>query len=105
VTGRIIIERPRGVWRDIARQYNIKVDGEMVGKISRGTQLAVDVAPGSHRVQARIDWTGSQVLDVDVADDSEVHITVEPAGNSLQLLYQTFTRYRYLRLRVRSGSA
>jgi len=98
MAGRILIVRPRGIWRDIARQYNIKVDGELVGKISRGSQLVVNVPAGSHRVQARIDWTGSPAIDVEVLEGSEVKVTVEPAGNSLQL-YQVFTRSRYLKLR------
>jgi hypothetical protein len=103
MAGRILIERPRGMWRDIARQYNIKVDGEQVGKISRGSQFAVDVEPGSHRVQARIDWTGSREINVDVTEGIDVHVTVEPAGNSLQL-YQVFTKSGYLKLRARSSS-
>jgi len=97
MTGRILIVRPRGIWRDIARQYSIKVDAEPVGRISRGSQLAVDVPAGSHRVQARIDWTGSPAIDVEVLEGSEVRLTVEPAGNSLQL-YQVFSRSRYLKL-------
>jgi hypothetical protein len=103
MAGRILIERPRGVWRDIARQYKISVDGEPVGKIGRGSQFAVDVAAGSHRVQARIDWTGSREINVDVTDGSDIHVTVEPAGNSLQF-YQAFTKSRYLKLRARSSS-
>jgi hypothetical protein len=98
MAGQILIERPRGLWRDIVRQYKIKIDGELVGMISRGSQLAVDVAAGPHRVQARIDWTGSPEIDVDVIDGNVVHVTVEPAGNSLQM-YQALTKARYLKLR------
>ena len=102
MAGRILIDRPRGVWRDIARDYKITVDGDLVGRIGRGSQLAVDVAAGPHRVQARIDWTGSPVVDVDVTDGSDVYVTVEPAGNTLQL-YQVLTKSGYLKLRSRSG--
>jgi len=76
--GRILVE---GGSRDRWRRYNVKNDGELVGKIGRGDHLAVEVTPGSLHVQARIDWTGSPHVNVNVADRTDVHLTVRPAGN------------------------
>lgn len=73
--GRMLIE---GGSRDRRRRYNVKIDGELVGKVGRGGHFAVEVTPGSHHVQARIDWTGSPHVDVNVADGTDVHLTVRP---------------------------
>jgi hypothetical protein len=102
MAGRIVVERPRALWRDRIRLYNIELDGARVGKIAPATQLAFEVAPGPHRLRARIDWTGSREISVDVAEGSDVHVTVKPAGNSLQL-YQAFTKGRYLKLALASA--
>jgi hypothetical protein len=96
MAGRILIDRPRRASRDLFRRYSIKVDGERLGKISRGGHLAIEVTPGHHRVQARIDWAGSPQVDVNVIDDTDVHLTVRPAGNPFQF-YQT-TKHGYLKL-------
>jgi hypothetical protein len=98
MAGRIVVDRPQRGSRDMLRRYNIKLDGKRVGKISRGDQLAIEVAPGHHRVQARIDWAGSPLIDVNVIDDTDVHLTVRPAGNPFQI-YQ-ITRHGYLKLEL-----
>ncbi len=60
--------------------------------------LIVDVPPGRHRVQARIDWTGSESIDVDVAAGVDVHLVVETTGTAFEF-WQAFTRSGYLCLR------
>jgi hypothetical protein len=102
--GRILVDRPAGGTRDIFRRYNVKVDGVQVGKIRRGGQLSVEVTPGSHYVQARIDWVGSPVREVNVIDGTDVHLTVRPAGNAFQALYQV-TKHGYLKLEGGVGLA
>jgi hypothetical protein len=97
VVARILIERPKAVWRDRVRLYSVELDGARVGQIAPGSELALEVTPGLHRLKARIDWTGSREISVDVADGSDVRLTVKPAGNSLQM-YQALTKGRYLKL-------
>jgi hypothetical protein len=94
MAGRMLVE---GGSRDRWRRYNVKIDGELVGKIGRGGHLAVEVTPGRHHVQAPIDWTGSPHVDVNVADGTDVHLTVRPAGNPFQW-YRAATKYGYFKL-------
>jgi hypothetical protein len=104
MAGRILVDRPAGGTHDIFRRYNIKVDGEQVGKIRRGGQVSVEVAPGSHYVQARIDWVGSPAREANVIDGTDVHLMVRPAGNAFQALYQ-MTKHGYLKLESGEGPA
>jgi hypothetical protein len=97
MSGRIVVDRPSAGSRNLLRRYNIKVDGELVGTIRRGGRLAVEVSPGSHHVEARIDWTGSPRVEVNVVDGTDAHLTVRPAGNPFQG-YQAYTKHGYLRL-------
>ena len=39
-----------------------------VGRLGDGESLTHEVQPGPHTVQAKIDWCGSRVLDIEVPD-------------------------------------
>lgn len=95
---RIIIDRPSGLYRDAIRSYVVTVDGDRRGTIRAGAQLVLDVPPGVHRFEARIDWARSKELVVDAQPGADVRVTVEPGGNAMQS-WQAFTRRGYLRLR------
>ncbi len=62
--------------------------------------VSVDVEPGHHTVRARIDWTGSPALDVEVLVGDEVHVDVLPRGSAFSLS-QMFSRSRYLKIELR----
>jgi hypothetical protein len=66
--------------RDRGRRYRIEIDGTRVGTLGRGETAKYRVAPGSHTVRARIDWTGSPALRVDVSPDALTRVVVAPAG-------------------------
>ena len=74
------------------------VDGDHAGDIGPGEQLAFPASEGLHRVQARIDWTGSPGVDVVVAPESTPRLVVRPAGSSAMGLFQIFGRTSYLKL-------
>jgi hypothetical protein len=97
-SGQLVIERPTPAYRDLFRAYVIEVDGQRRGRVRLGRKLSIAVPPGRHRVQARIDWSGSVAVEVDVATGVEVRLIVEPAGTPLNF-WQAFTRSGYLRLR------
>jgi hypothetical protein len=73
------------------------VDDEEVGKIGPGEQLSIPSSPGPHVVQARIDWSGSPRLTVNVPEGTS-HLVVRPAGNAAMALFQAFGLTSYLRL-------
>jgi len=98
--GLLVVVRPPNSWRDRLRAYRILVDGMSRGEVRSGAELRVELSPGCHEVQARIDWSGSPPQEVTVAPGSTVQVLVEPAGNPLQAITQIFGRDRWLRLTV-----
>ncbi|UAL28741.1 hypothetical protein K8W59_12840 [Nocardioides rotundus] len=97
--GTLVVRRPRGGWRDVARSYRIQVDGRTRGRVRRGGTLTVPLDSGHYVVRARIDWTGSPPVDVNVLDGVVVECVVEPAGSAGSALFQ-LGRGQYLRLSV-----
>jgi len=97
--GQIVVERPDAAWRDRVRRYVVKIDGTACGKVGPGGRLVLPVPPGHHTVQARIDWAGSPVVDVEVGGGEKLRFIVAPGGKAWQF-HQAFTRRgrRYLTL-------
>ncbi len=54
------------------RGYRIFVDGEAHGAVRSNSIRTVDVPPGRHDVQLRMDWSSSPVVAVDVGDAGAV---------------------------------
>lgn len=69
-------------------------------KVHPGQYVVFDHASGHYTVDARVDWTGSEEVGVDVFVGAVVHLRVEPAGSVLSQLWQAFTPRGYLRLTV-----
>jgi hypothetical protein len=97
-SGILVVVRPPTQMRDRLRAYRIEVDGVSRGEMRPASMLRIELGPGTHRVRARIDWTGSPPMEVRIARGSTVQLRVEPAGNVLQTFTQAFGRDRYLRL-------
>ncbi|WP_157607244.1 hypothetical protein [Sanguibacter suarezii] len=92
----LVVQRPYVPWRDRLRSYVVVVDGKRAGKVRGGAELVIAVAPGSHRVAARIDWTGSGPLDVVVPAGGVAVLRVRPAGGPGEALGQVGGRHSYL---------
>jgi hypothetical protein len=101
-TGTLTIERP-SAWRDRIRKYRIVVDGEGFGTVGNGQTVTFEVAAGVHRLQARISWTGSEEVAIDVPAGGATRLRVEPAGSAMTAFFQALTRSRYLRISVLVG--
>jgi hypothetical protein len=95
-TATLEVHRSQEDDRDRGRAYWIKIDGKRVGKLRRGETAKYPVAPGPHTVQARIDWTGSPVLPVDVSADAPTRVVVSPAG--LPYEFWLAIGYHYVRI-------
>ncbi|SDO22397.1 hypothetical protein [Geodermatophilus sp. DSM 45219] len=96
-SGALVVSRPAGWYQDRLRRYEVLVDGRVAGRLRRGEDLRLDVPAGRHSVQARIDWTGSPPVEVDVPPAGSVTVTVTPDDPVRGL----FSSDRYLRVRVR----
>lgn len=79
-------------------RYWIEIDGVRVGKVARGEQAVFSVTAGQHNVRATLDWSGSPVVVIDVADGESISLTVEPAGDPLAALSQFWKRDAWLKL-------
>ena len=84
---------------DRLRAYKVLVDGEVVGRLRAGQTIEVDVQPGLHVVQARIDWCRSAPLEVNVGPrGAMLHVRTGMPGWKilLSILYITIWSRRYL---------
>lgn len=67
----LAVRREGGFWRDSWRRYKVRVDGAQVGTVGPNEELALEVPPGIHEVQVKLDWGTSPRLVVQV-DPGEV---------------------------------
>jgi hypothetical protein len=80
-----------------ARRYKIFIDGVQRDLLAGGDEIEVDVEPGNHEIQARIDWTGSEAVTVTVRDGETASFAVAPAAqNSYAQFLKIFGRRGYL---------
>jgi hypothetical protein len=62
---KIIIKR-ESQYVNCLRKYSIYIDGKLVGKIKNGECMDFDVEPGSHIVYARLDWSRSKKIVIEL---------------------------------------
>ena len=86
------------MWIDRARAYKILVDGELKGTVRAGETLVLAIDPGRHKIQARLDWTGSAPMLIDVGPGATIEMRVETPANPFTLLWFAWGTRRYLRL-------
>jgi hypothetical protein len=83
------------------RRYKIVVDGEVRAHLAGGEEIELQVEAGEHVVEARIDWTGSSALIVDVPDGETASLAIEPVAQSHLGQFKTVPgRHGFLRLRL-----
>lgn len=61
MVGEIILSRDSG-WTDRIRKYRILIDGQQAAEIANGQTIRLNVPPGPHTLQARIDWARTGVV-------------------------------------------
>lgn len=71
MSAKIYLTRDRAL-RDFFRRYRVMIDGEEHGRIERGGTFECSMSPGWHSLQLRIDWCGSNTIELDVLDQSVV---------------------------------
>jgi hypothetical protein len=93
----ILLRRAAG-FHDLARDYKVFLDGRECGQISNGGDCRLTVAPGSHRIQLKIDWCSSAEQQIHVGENEEF---VMDCGNNIStvfavMLYVSIWRAKYL---------
>lgn len=54
---------------DLFRAYKILLDDEEVGRIKNGKMLEIEVSPGTHLLQLKIDWCTSNQVEFKCRDE------------------------------------
>jgi len=105
VPAAIHVDRQAGGYTDRARAYKVLVDGEKRGAVKQGEGVEIEVDPGPHRVQMKVDWAGSPTLEVNLAEGERAEFVCAPNASPLTaVFYAFFRRSDYIRLE-RSDSA
>lgn len=74
----LVVVRARFGWRDLARSYEVVVDGTPVTRIWRGQRIELPISPGRHQVFMSVNWGTSD----------PVELQIQP-GESVQLFCRT----------------
>lgn len=88
-SGEIVVERPKGYYVAVYRRYRILIDDREVGAVKRGETLRTTVTTGPHTVAARIDWSGSPAVEVNVPPGGRVALDVEPSSDPFAGIFST----------------
>lgn len=93
--------RRESEFKDALRAYQIELDGQIIGKISKGEISSLDIQPGRHRLRLTIDWCSSPYVDFEIQIGQSVKFA---CGSNvpalLVLVYITFLRNKYLWLQL-----
>lgn len=84
---------------DAARTYEVLIDGAVVNRIKQGATLQLEVPPGEHYLQLKIDWCGSRRVSFKVDDNESLtfHVKSNLRGRVFQTLYFVlFARDEYI---------
>jgi len=94
----IVVLRPRMLWRDRLRKYEIHIDGAVRARITNGGRVSIEVPAGRHVVAVRIAWTGSPDVVVDCPAAGSVSLSVEPTATLTTALEAALSTAVYLKL-------
>jgi hypothetical protein len=75
-----------------ARRLKVRLDDIVVARLFRGRKTRVEVEPGIHTIQARVDWTKSPPIEVDLAAGDEISIEVSAPWSALWRTWTTPSR-------------
>ena len=82
--------------------YDVLVDGEIAARIGPGQRVVLDVNEGNHTLALRVQWCGSQPMQVNVTSRSNhaFNIALSATGirKALAIWYVTLGRHSFLRL-------
>jgi hypothetical protein len=82
----------------LIRRIHVELDGKDVAKLWWGHSIELKVPDGVHRLRARLDWTTSEALTVDISSNGAVVEVRSP----MSTLWRNFVRpHRALKLVVR----
>lgn len=69
-----LIIRRNSEWNNKGRAFWIYIDGEKVDKIADGQTKIFDLEPGKREVHAKVDWCGSEKMEIEVLENQNTAI-------------------------------
>ena len=72
----------KGHLMNMARNYKIFIDGELVGNVANGATAEFPVTAGKRAITVKIDWCSSPTISVEIGADETKHLTVACFKNS-----------------------
>ena len=93
---KIIVNRS-SEYENKIRKIKLEINGEINTLIKDGEEKIIEVEPGYYTVKAKIDWCTSNVVELNLAENSEVRLYLSSSSGSA--LYKiTFGRKNFLKL-------
>ena len=99
---RITIDRINH-YRDTVRAYQVKIDGQVAGRVKDGKQETFEISPGTHQVRVRLMWLQSPTVEVHLEEGTEATLRTGPNGGLLQAWRIYFAPHTAMFLEERSS--
>ena len=72
---KIILTRKKSI-NNRLRSFFVLIDGQKAGAIANGQTEEFVVTPGIHKIECRVNWTGSQTFEVNVREGESEYLQV-----------------------------
>ncbi|MGX1025062.1 hypothetical protein [Psychroflexus sp. MBR-150] len=70
---KLVIKRAKE-WANGARNYRLYLNDKKIGKIGNGETEVIEIEPGSHKLQAKIDWCSSENINFEIEDNETYEV-------------------------------
>ncbi|MCF6132196.1 hypothetical protein [Flavobacterium wongokense] len=80
------------------RSIGLYINNKKIGSIQDGKSLEFDIEPGSHLIEAKIDWCSSNVIHVDIKDNETQRFLLSGRNPFTSLYYVMADVNNYLKL-------
>lgn len=89
-------------WANAQRSINLFIDGDKVGSIRDGESIPFKVSKGKHTLQAKLDWSHSNLLNINLKPNEAISFEVgcHLKGWKVHLaLFYLFIPHKYIYLK------
>jgi len=94
-------------YADSLRNYQVELDGKLIGKIANGETRSFNISPGEHVLCMRISWCRSPRINFVVEDDDAISFKCRSALRGakmfLGMVYILLLPHRYIELTLESS--
>lgn len=95
---KIIINRS-AEFSNLLRSIEIYLGETKLGELKNGESKEFEVEPGKYELRAKIDWCGSNKIDLKIDNNQTLRYNLSGTSPFLALYYITFGKDHYLKLK------